>query len=370
MGRFDLVIFDCDGVLVDSERLAVRTEAEVLFGLGWPLTETEIVERFVGRSETYMRQVVEDHFGRTVDWENEFKARYEEVFTASCFRCRVWRRSSAGSPSPCAWRRAGGQEKIRFLLGLTGLLEVFGAHLFSVDEVANGKPAPDVFLYAAQKMGVGPGRCAVVEDSVAGVTAGLAAEMTVFAFAGGVAERSTAFHRLGHRVRRHAHAPRAVVGRLRSGTLFRYTAPARCPGTLPRHPRVSGSKMTFGPTKTGSVGLVLRYDAMSAQPMRCRKQWGGRGNHDRHFAHARRRAAGRHSAFRRVRHLDHVLVGLVEQQPAPDRRHRVEDPLPLHRRVDHRPLHHHCGGQPGRTRSRPDTGRSPCTSSPFRSSRW
>ena len=79
MGRFDLVIFDCDGVLVDSERRAVRTKAEILFGLGWPLTETEIVERFVGRSETYMRQVVEDHLGRPVDWETEIEAQGQEL---------------------------------------------------------------------------------------------------------------------------------------------------------------------------------------------------------------------------------------------------------------------------------------------------
>ena len=186
MGRFDLVIFDCDGVLVDSERLAIRTEAEILFGLGWPLTETEIVERFVGRSETYMRQVVEEHLGRPVDWETEFEARYEEVFAQELLPVPGVVEVVRHLTVPSCVASSGSQEKIRFLLGLTGLLDVFGAHLFSVDEVANGKPAPDVFLYAAQKMGVDPGRCAVVEDSVAGVTAGLAAEMTVFAFAGGV----------------------------------------------------------------------------------------------------------------------------------------------------------------------------------------
>ena len=75
---------------------------------------------------------------------------------------------------------------MRFTLGITGLLDVFGERLFSVDEVENGKPAPDIFLHAAEKMGVSPDRCAVVEDSVSGVRAGLASKMTVFAFAGGV----------------------------------------------------------------------------------------------------------------------------------------------------------------------------------------
>jgi HAD superfamily hydrolase (TIGR01509 family) len=186
VGRFDLVIFDCDGVLVDSERLAIRTEAEILFGLGWPLTETEIVERFVGRSATYMREVVEEHLGRPVDWEKEFEARYEEVFAGELLPVPGVAEVVRQITIPMCVASSGSHEKMRFTLGLTGLLDVFGERLFSVDEVEHGKPAPDVFLYAAEKMGVGPDRCAVVEDSVSGVTAGLAAEMTVFAFAGGV----------------------------------------------------------------------------------------------------------------------------------------------------------------------------------------
>jgi HAD superfamily hydrolase (TIGR01509 family) len=186
VGRFDLVIFDCDGVLVDSERLAIRTEAEVLFHLGWPLTESEIVERFVGRSASYMHGAIEEHLGRPVDWEAEFETRYDEVFAQELLPVpgivEVVRHLSV----PSCVASSGSHEKMRFLLGITGLLDVFGERLFSVDDVANGKPAPDVFLYAAEKMGVDPDRCAVVEDSVSGVTAGLAAEMTVFAFAGGV----------------------------------------------------------------------------------------------------------------------------------------------------------------------------------------
>ena len=80
MGRFDLVIFDCDGVLVDSERLAVRTEVEILQSLGWPLTEADIVERFVGRSAAYMHQEIERHLGRSIDWDAEFEPRYQDGF--------------------------------------------------------------------------------------------------------------------------------------------------------------------------------------------------------------------------------------------------------------------------------------------------
>ena len=80
VGRFDLVIFDCDGVLVDSERLAVRTEARILDSLGWPLSEPEIVDRFVGRSAEYMQRQVEQAVGRPVDWETEFEPLYRQVF--------------------------------------------------------------------------------------------------------------------------------------------------------------------------------------------------------------------------------------------------------------------------------------------------
>ena len=186
MSRFDLVIFDCDGVLVDSERLAVRTEAEILRGLGWPLTESEIVERFVGRSAAYMHSEIERHLGRRVDWDEEFEARYDEVF----------RRELAPVPglvdaldrigvATCV-ASSGSHEKMRFTLGLVGLFDRFSGRIFSVDDVDHGKPAPDIFLHAAEQMGVTPDRCAVIEDSVSGVTAGLAAGMAVFAFAGGV----------------------------------------------------------------------------------------------------------------------------------------------------------------------------------------
>src|SRR5580700_8132728 len=77
---FDLVIFDCDGVLVDSERLTVRTEAQILASLGWSVSQDEIVERFLGRSASYMHEQVEIQLGRPVDWEVEFESRCREVF--------------------------------------------------------------------------------------------------------------------------------------------------------------------------------------------------------------------------------------------------------------------------------------------------
>jgi HAD superfamily hydrolase (TIGR01509 family) len=186
-----LVIFDCDGVLVDSERLAVRTEAEILATLGWPLSEADIVDRFVGRSAQHMHAEIERQLGRRVDWVAEFEARYREVFSRELVPVQGIVEAIDRIDLPTCVASSGSHDRMRFTLGLTGLLDRFDGRLFSADDVAHGKPAPDVFLHAAAAMGVTPARCAVVEDSVSGVTAGLAAGMRVLAFAGGVTAASS-----------------------------------------------------------------------------------------------------------------------------------------------------------------------------------
>ena len=188
MRSFDLVIFDCDGVLVDSERLAVRTEAKILSGLGWPLTEAEIVKRFVGRSAAYMQQEIEVHLGRSIEWDVEFEPRYMEVFERELVAVPGVVEALDQITTPVCVASSGSHDKMRFTLGKTGLFDRFDGSIFSVDQVERGKPAPDIFLFAADQMGASPERCAVVEDSVSGVTAGLAAGMAVFAFAGGVTD--------------------------------------------------------------------------------------------------------------------------------------------------------------------------------------
>jgi HAD superfamily hydrolase (TIGR01509 family) len=180
----DLVIFDCDGVLVDSERLAVRTEVAILSDLGWPLTEADIVERFVGRSAAHMHQEVERHLGRRIDWDVEFEARYREVFERELVPVPGIVEALDAITSPVCVASSGSHAKMQLTLGITGLLDRFDGRIFSADQVSRGKPAPDIFLFAAQRMGASPGRCAVIEDSVPGVTAGLAAGMATFAFAG------------------------------------------------------------------------------------------------------------------------------------------------------------------------------------------
>jgi HAD superfamily hydrolase (TIGR01509 family) len=184
----ELVIFDCDGVLVDSERIAVRTDVKVFAKLGWVLTEAEIIERFVGLSDKSIKAAIEAHLGCVLrdDWEAEFQALYREAFAAELTPVPgVVDTLDQITLATCV-ASSGTHDKIRFTLGLTGLYERFVGRIFSAYEVARGKPAPDLFLYAASRMGVDPAACAVVEDSPYGIEAARAAGMRAFGFAGGL----------------------------------------------------------------------------------------------------------------------------------------------------------------------------------------
>jgi HAD superfamily hydrolase (TIGR01509 family) len=186
MSRFDLVIFDCDGVLIDSEHLAIRTESQILTELGWPLTEAEVVELFVGRSSVYMQSVIEEKLGRTIDWKGEFERRVREACERELLPVDGVIAALDEITVPSCVASSSSHQMLNFKLGLTGLADRFEGRIFSADDVAHGKPDPAVFLFAAASMGVEPARCAVIEDSVSGVEAGLAAGMAVFAFSGSV----------------------------------------------------------------------------------------------------------------------------------------------------------------------------------------
>jgi HAD superfamily hydrolase (TIGR01509 family) len=188
--RFDLVIFDCDGILVDSERLSVRLDVELLEQLGWPLTDEEIVEKWVGRTEAAMRAEIEAHLGREIgpEWE-AFSHRYVQAFAeeleAVAGVAEAVDAIQAGGVATCV-ASSGDLAKIQRNLAKTGLADRFGDRLFSADDVVHGKPAPDLFLHAAEVMGATPARTAVIEDSAHGVAAGVAAGMSVFAYTRGV----------------------------------------------------------------------------------------------------------------------------------------------------------------------------------------
>jgi HAD superfamily hydrolase (TIGR01509 family) len=189
-----LVIFDCDGVLVDSERLTVGVEARMLTELGWPITTDEIVRRFVGGSSEAMLAEIERHLGP--DLTEEFDRRSSEEIVAA-FRAdlqpvegvRALVESLHRHGVPTCVASSGSHRKMDLTLGSTGLRELFDGRIHSASEVERGKPWPDLFLHAARAMGVDPSDCAVIEDSINGARAAIAAGMTCYGFAGGLSSR-------------------------------------------------------------------------------------------------------------------------------------------------------------------------------------
>ncbi|MFG3206542.1 HAD family hydrolase [Streptomyces sp. NPDC048192] len=199
----ELVIFDCDGVLVDSERIAARVQAALGAELGWPLTEEEIVDRFIGRSHAAIREQVAARLGHDTAavWADRFEQLHHEAVDADLTPVEGLPQALDTLTVPTCVASSGSHDKMRHTLGRTGLYERFEGRIFSSTEVSRGKPAPDLFLHAARQMGVDPAACVVVEDSRPGVRAARAAGMRSFGYAGGLtpAERlegpdTTVFH--------------------------------------------------------------------------------------------------------------------------------------------------------------------------------
>lgn len=181
----ELVIFDCDGVLVDSEPLANQVLSDAIAELGLPAGLGLVTERFKGRSLADCVRLIEADLGCPVP--EDFLSRLNER-TYTAFRQHLRAVPGvveviAGLALPSCVASSGSHEKMRLTLGLTGLLPHFESRLFSATEVPRGKPAPDLFLHAARSLSTDPAACVVVEDSVPGVQAAVAAGMHVFGFA-------------------------------------------------------------------------------------------------------------------------------------------------------------------------------------------
>lgn len=189
-----LVIFDCDGVLVDSERIAVRVNIALGAELGWPLTEAEVIERFIGRSSMSIGEQIAARLGQRVAaiWADRFDLAHREAVDAGLTAVDGINDALDEITQLTCVASSGTHEKMRHTLVRTGLYPRFEGRIFSATEVAHGKPAPDLFLHAAATMGVPPGACVVVEDSQYGVQAARAAGMRCFGYAGGL----TPAHRL------------------------------------------------------------------------------------------------------------------------------------------------------------------------------
>jgi HAD superfamily hydrolase (TIGR01509 family) len=184
MQRLELVIFDCDGVLVDSELIANTVFAAMLAELGLPVTVEYLLEHFVGHSMQHCWQQIAVMLGREVPpaCRAEFQSRSLAALQAQVKAVPGVEALLDCLHVPFCVASSGGHEKMAVTLGATGLLPRFRDRMFSATQVAQGKPAPDIFLHAAASCGVEPAFCAVIEDSPAGVVAGVAAGMRVYGY--------------------------------------------------------------------------------------------------------------------------------------------------------------------------------------------
>jgi HAD superfamily hydrolase (TIGR01509 family) len=183
----ELIIFDCDGVLIDSEVIANRVNVEVLAGLGVEFTLEEYMERFVGVS--LRDEVLEVERLRKIKLPDDYEARLMnhkyKVFDEELKAIEGIVDFVKGIETPKAVASGSSPERLEYTLKLTHLWELFAPHIYSTTLVPKSKPAPDIFLYTADQFGVKPEKCLVIEDSTLGVRAGVAAGMTVLGFSGG-----------------------------------------------------------------------------------------------------------------------------------------------------------------------------------------
>lgn len=182
-----LVIFDCDGVLVDSEPISIAVLIEIIAEAGVTIGEDVAYRRFLGRSMVSIAELMHDEFGLeiTAGHLERMRARLYERFRRDLKPIPGIASAIAGLGMPCCVASSSQPERIRLALAVTGLLETLEPDIYSSTMVENGKPAPDLFLHTARCMGADPSDCVVVEDSPAGIEAAQRAGMRVFAFTGG-----------------------------------------------------------------------------------------------------------------------------------------------------------------------------------------
>lgn len=183
----ELIIFDCDGVLIDSEVIACRTDAECLSEIGVTISAQEILDRYVGISMTTMLADIQARHGHPLphDFADTLARRVATAFDTELRPMDgIEATLTTLAPRKCV-ASSSASERLRHSLTVTGLLRYFDPHIFSATQVARGKPAPDLFLFAASRMQAAPDTCLVIEDSEAGVRAAVAAGMRVIGFTGG-----------------------------------------------------------------------------------------------------------------------------------------------------------------------------------------
>lgn len=227
LSDIDAIIFDNDGVLVDSEVIHIAAERELLAEIGLVYDYPTYISRFVGlKNSDFHAELARDF---EVETGQSFPADFRSRLDA-----RVWPRMEAelkpvpgiddlltAFSGPIAVASSAGVSRLHQKLTLTGLFERFAPHIYSSDHVENGKPAPDLFLHAAAKLGAAPTRCMVIEDSVNGVIAGRAADMFTVGFTGGGHSDNVHADRL-----KQAGAHTCVAGHAELTAIFTQRSPA------------------------------------------------------------------------------------------------------------------------------------------------
>jgi HAD superfamily hydrolase (TIGR01509 family) len=219
---YELVIFDCDGVLIDSEPIANRVLAGQLASIGIFLPLEEVMRKFVGRTRAGCLGLAAELLGRDVpkgfaeDWDAALFDAFERELkaiegVADLLQALALPFCAASNSSP---------DRMRVSLRAADLLPFFEGRMYSATDVARPKPAPDLFLHAARSLSAAPARCAVIEDTPTGVRAGVAAGMTVFGYGGGAHSNPADLEREGARVFDHmSDLPALLLSRARCGSM-------------------------------------------------------------------------------------------------------------------------------------------------------
>jgi HAD superfamily hydrolase (TIGR01509 family) len=187
--KFEAILFDCDGVLVDSEAITCGVLRDMFEEQGWRMTLAECMQRFVGHTVKSQRSMIEAHTGvpLTDTWLEQFYALRNERLTQDITAIEGVHEAVAHLNDHCQGRIAvasgADRFKVEMMLKQVGLIEFFEGRIFSGHEMPRSKPYPDVYLAAAAHLQIDPARCLVIEDTTVGITAGVAAGATVWAYA-------------------------------------------------------------------------------------------------------------------------------------------------------------------------------------------
>ena len=186
--RYEAIIWDCDGVLIDSEVLACSATIEIFADLGYKISLEDYFNRFIGKGLTQVFSEIKQETGLQLEkifLKEILLEKQKELFSQSLQETDGIRDILEALNIPMAVASGSNFERLCYTLEITNLIDYFNGHIYSTEMVKKGKPAPDIFLYAAEKLNVSYEKCLVIEDSIHGINAAKAAGMDVYAYLGG-----------------------------------------------------------------------------------------------------------------------------------------------------------------------------------------